>query len=673
MQKVEIGSKISKYRKNLNLSQKELADKLNVSSQLISKWETDTSVPSIEYLIELSKIFQIDLNEFLNIEKQNGTKENNIKSKAQTFKNFLKQNYKILTAMFGAILLIVSSCCLLTCYVINPITINNNLNCIENKMLLYPVFNLQLSEEESYFNVEFKSYQNGEIKEKDCFQGYLENGKTNFKRTHNSSTYNLIVDNVTYYKNLGYKEDYKYSETIKNAKDLFFHYFNNYYNNNYEFEKKDFITLRKTYNGFYYELRTKAIQDILRESVKGIKVIGKVYGKITLTKNKINYMDLNITTYQKDIDEKNKFKSEIQFSYNKPNFKNEANTQLPWKVESTSNMSFLKSLDLGTINEMSIDEYNALYSKENFEYNNKLYVRKGSKINIYNSQTLEYEKNLSLPSSDNNIYKFNNYVIQIYNNKVYKLDLNTEQIKSIYSFTNSKESFYKIKDNILYLRYNNTNYSNSGYCYKIDLTTEKIEKLNLNYDIKFVYITNSYDLIYKENGVYKKYNSSLTFSIENCSFAEKDRFLYVYNLNDDIYTYYKYNDTEFLESFTSKNNIFEENIIYLDEEKTKYTYINDNNIYNSEDIVVDTIKDVYNKNNKFSPEFISKIGDKLITKFSNDYFTNFAIYKINCYDKPLSFINNTKEINFFKTNNYYFFYIDNIDSNCNYYRIKIIN
>ena len=58
-----IGENILKFRKQKGMSQEELAAKLNVSRQSISLWETNQTVPQIDYLMELSKIFNVTLDE----------------------------------------------------------------------------------------------------------------------------------------------------------------------------------------------------------------------------------------------------------------------------------------------------------------------------------------------------------------------------------------------------------------------------------------------------------------------------------------------------------------------------------------------------------------------------------------------------------------------------------
>jgi len=60
-----LGEKISALRNQHEMSQGDLAEKLNVSRQSISKWETDTSVPELDKLIQLSEVFHITLDELV--------------------------------------------------------------------------------------------------------------------------------------------------------------------------------------------------------------------------------------------------------------------------------------------------------------------------------------------------------------------------------------------------------------------------------------------------------------------------------------------------------------------------------------------------------------------------------------------------------------------------------
>ncbi|MDD6301918.1 MAG: helix-turn-helix domain-containing protein [Bacillales bacterium] len=61
----KVGKKISKYRKQINLSQEELADRLFVTRQALSKWENGTSAPSTDTLLELCNFFNVSFEDLL--------------------------------------------------------------------------------------------------------------------------------------------------------------------------------------------------------------------------------------------------------------------------------------------------------------------------------------------------------------------------------------------------------------------------------------------------------------------------------------------------------------------------------------------------------------------------------------------------------------------------------
>lgn len=67
---VKVGLKITKYRKENNFTQDDLADKLYVSRQLVSKWENGTGVPSIDTILDMCKLFQITFEELLCLEEE---------------------------------------------------------------------------------------------------------------------------------------------------------------------------------------------------------------------------------------------------------------------------------------------------------------------------------------------------------------------------------------------------------------------------------------------------------------------------------------------------------------------------------------------------------------------------------------------------------------------------
>ena len=62
-----LGQRIQELRKQNNLSQEALGEKLGVSRQAISRWEMDGAVPEVDKLIAMSKLFGISLDELLGL------------------------------------------------------------------------------------------------------------------------------------------------------------------------------------------------------------------------------------------------------------------------------------------------------------------------------------------------------------------------------------------------------------------------------------------------------------------------------------------------------------------------------------------------------------------------------------------------------------------------------
>lgn len=62
---MQINKQITKYRRSKGLTQRALADRLGVTVQAVSKWETYKCCPDIQLLPELAKIFEITVDELL--------------------------------------------------------------------------------------------------------------------------------------------------------------------------------------------------------------------------------------------------------------------------------------------------------------------------------------------------------------------------------------------------------------------------------------------------------------------------------------------------------------------------------------------------------------------------------------------------------------------------------
>ena len=65
MEQGTLGKRIAYHRKRLGMTQEQLAQRVGVSAQAVSKWENNLSCPDITILPELASIFGISVDELL--------------------------------------------------------------------------------------------------------------------------------------------------------------------------------------------------------------------------------------------------------------------------------------------------------------------------------------------------------------------------------------------------------------------------------------------------------------------------------------------------------------------------------------------------------------------------------------------------------------------------------
>ena len=80
---IETANRLCAYRKNRGFSQEELAEKIGVSRQAVSKWERAEASPDIDTLILLAKIYGVTLDELLNTDPKNEATEEPTDGEAQ--------------------------------------------------------------------------------------------------------------------------------------------------------------------------------------------------------------------------------------------------------------------------------------------------------------------------------------------------------------------------------------------------------------------------------------------------------------------------------------------------------------------------------------------------------------------------------------------------------------
>ena len=62
---MDLGEKLYELRKNKNLTQEEVAEKLNVTRQSVSKWETNQSTPDFDKILPLCELYEISPNDLI--------------------------------------------------------------------------------------------------------------------------------------------------------------------------------------------------------------------------------------------------------------------------------------------------------------------------------------------------------------------------------------------------------------------------------------------------------------------------------------------------------------------------------------------------------------------------------------------------------------------------------
>lgn len=102
MDLIKIGKFIANCRKEKNLTQEQLAQKLYITDRAVSKWERGISLPDADKMLELCNILDINVNELLNGEKID--MENYEKKTEELLVELAKQdeqkNKKLMTSMW---------------------------------------------------------------------------------------------------------------------------------------------------------------------------------------------------------------------------------------------------------------------------------------------------------------------------------------------------------------------------------------------------------------------------------------------------------------------------------------------------------------------------------------------------------------------------------------------
>jgi transcriptional regulator with XRE-family HTH domain len=124
MDQIKIGAFLKELRKEHELSQEQLAERFNVSSRSISRWENGNTMPDISVMIELADFYDIDIRDLLRGETKSEKMEENLKETLVMVAEYTEADKeKILKKVYvcGQGMLITSVLAMIT-YFIAPLT-----------------------------------------------------------------------------------------------------------------------------------------------------------------------------------------------------------------------------------------------------------------------------------------------------------------------------------------------------------------------------------------------------------------------------------------------------------------------------------------------------------------------------------------------------------------------
>ena len=100
---MNLSDNLKKIRKEHNLSQEDLAEKLGVSRQSVSKWESNQSYPEMDKMLQLCKMFDLNIDELLNQDikssKDNNLRKNKFNKQIESFLSFITKIVNMFSAM----------------------------------------------------------------------------------------------------------------------------------------------------------------------------------------------------------------------------------------------------------------------------------------------------------------------------------------------------------------------------------------------------------------------------------------------------------------------------------------------------------------------------------------------------------------------------------------------
>ncbi len=469
MDVTKIGNKIKERRTQLHMTQKELAQKLNVSNQLVSKWETGESVPSLDYLDSLCTALQVDFS-FFTKDGEEAQSPTEPKPNTQSAVREKKPKRKINATLIGTVLCLlwvasfITGLILLICLVFVPSASktpsgNDTPSKINTGYIKEMDDSLENYFSHGYYDITQKLQIDGDDKPDVIYRGIIdENGNIAYYNSKEQATYAEGI--VT----LDFSADYKYRaelpEHVKTLDDLVtWQISDDKEEDNFDL---GYITyIRKTGDGFYIEMSEEYLLNDMEGSVKkNIQFLDKIKGE-TVIKNGV-FVSMSVTVKYRNIKDNENFTivSGFEFKDEKPviahtnlenrKWSNYSNPAIPQTDNLITETEFMEKLGAKKALNQSEELSEAILNGKLKYGNGYVYSYKDNIIKLYNPADLSVERTYTFTGSISNVYVYGNSLYynettDAFDYMLYTINLITEERQTLSEVYGSDDVRYNGK------------------------------------------------------------------------------------------------------------------------------------------------------------------------------------------------------------------------------------
>lgn len=329
MDVTEIGNRIKKRRTALEMTQKDLAKKMNVSNQLISKWETGESIPSLEYLDALCKALKVDYSYFTSDSENGEQKPEDDQPTKPKRQSKVKWNWKLFIIIVASILAaaFIAGFTVLTIFVFVP-SANRKHYLREIETAYEKYFEL------GYYSINVKTELDGDVKNDYRYDGYFdENGNPVFYDTESKI---VVKEDILTSDNGEYKYQYTPDKTYETLEEMALDKINPDGKNGElvlvsRDAEDDIRYIRKIKSGYYLEIKDEFFTDELSGTQKkNYKLTDKIKGWVEVKNGLLSSMKVTVKYFNKPDNEHFTISVIFEFIAEKPVIEHKTLEEREW-------------------------------------------------------------------------------------------------------------------------------------------------------------------------------------------------------------------------------------------------------------------------------------------------------------------------------------------------------